>query len=242
MVVRWWRRREPGWRHGLPLNAVGGLLSAAVLVVVAMTKFEEGAWVVIVLIPLAVLLFRRIHRHYMRAGEAIALTPAPTVDGHVALTEPSGAEPVPRVPSERAESPAELTHLTVVPIASMDRASLRALAYAVSMGHPTLAVHVCPDDEGAGRMTDLWSAWGDHIPLQLVVSPYRSLATAILNYMAEIHAQRPDLTLTVVLPELVTARRWQRVLHNQVARRLRSALRPVPGVVVVSVPFHLPRD
>jgi glutathione S-transferase len=74
-----------------------------------------------------------------------------------------------------------------------------------------------------------------------VVSPYRSLATAILNYLAEIHGQRPDLTLTVVLPELVTARWWQRPLHNQVTRRVRAALRPVPGVVVTTVPFHLPR-
>ena len=90
-------------------------------------------------------------------------------------------------------------------------------------------------------MRELWTAWGDHVPMQVVISPYRSLVTAILNYLAGIHSQRPELTMTVVLPELIAARWWQRILHNQVARRLRMVLRPVKGVVLISVPFHLPR-
>jgi hypothetical protein len=185
----------------------------------------------------------RIHLHYRRAGEAIALTP-PDPDAAQAIRPPRIFRPEEtdgRVASEAAESPDELTHLTVVPLASMDRASLRALAYAVAMGHPVLALHVSPDEEGAARMRELWSVWGDHVPLEVVVSPFRSLVTAILNYMSAVHRQRPELTLTVVLPELVTPRWWQRILHNQVARRLRSALRPFPGVVLITVPFHLPR-
>jgi amino acid transporter len=243
MVVRWWRRREPTWRRSLAINLLGATLSAAVLIVVALTKFEEGAWVVVVLIPLVVWTATRIHLHYRRAGEAIALTP-PDPDAAQAIRPPRIFRPEEtdgRVASEAAESPDELTHLTVVPLASMDRASLRALAYAVAMGHPVLALHVSPDEEGAARMRELWSVWGDHVPLEVVVSPFRSLVTAILNYMSAVHRQRPELTLTVVLPELVTPRWWQRILHNQVARRLRSALRPFPGVVLITVPFHLPR-
>jgi amino acid transporter len=242
MVVRWWRRREPNWKRGLSINLLGAAMSAGVLLVVAVTKFTEGAWVVIVLIPVIVMAFWRIHSHYAAAGRAIALVPVGPERGPAAgvprLFRP---HPDDAVPSEQAESPDELEHLSVVPVASMDRASLRALAYAVSMGHPTLALHVSPDEDGAERMREMWVAWGDHVPLQMVVSPYRSLVAAILNYLAAVHSQRPALTLTVVLPELVTARWWQRILHNQVARRLRAVLRPVPGVVLISVPFHLPR-
>ncbi len=242
MVRRWWRLRGPGWRHSLAVNLLGAVLSAGVLIVVALTKFTEGAWVVLVLIPLAVLLFWRIHRHYALAGRAIELVPLGPERAHPsAVPRLFRATSDDEIPSEQAETPDELTHLTVVPIASMDRASLRALAYAVGMGHPTLALHVAPDEQGAERMRELWTAWGDHVPMQVVISPYRSLVTAILNYLAGIHSQRPELTMTVVLPELIAARWWQRILHNQVARRLRMVLRPVKGVVLISVPFHLPR-
>src|SRR6185312_698748 len=122
MVVRWWRRREPTWRRSLVINLLGATLSAAVLIVVALTKFEEGAWVVVVLIPLVVWTATRVHRHYRRAGEAIALTP-PDPNVAYAIRPPRMfrvEESEAAVPSEDAESPDEMTHLTVVPLASMD--------------------------------------------------------------------------------------------------------------------------
>ena len=241
MVRRWWRRREPHWRRSLAINALGALLSACVLAVIAATKFTEGAWIVVVLIPLLVWMFTRIRAHYDLAGRAIALTPPEHEEvGTVAPARLFGYNEGLAIPSEQAEAPDELSHLTVVPLASLDRASLRALAYAVSMSHPTLALHVCPDPDSGVRMREYWHVFGDHVPLEIVVSPYRSLVAAILNYLGAVHAQRPDLTLTVVLPELVPARLWQRILHNQAARRLRAALRTHPGCVVISVPFHLP--
>ena len=104
----------------------------------------------------------------------------------------------------------------VVPIAALDLAALHALAYAVSLGQPVLAVHVSPTEAEAERFTHSWQAWGDHLPLEVVVSPYRATVAPLANYIAALHRQRPDVTLTLVVPEIVVAKRWQRILHNRV--------------------------
>jgi amino acid transporter len=241
MVVRWWRRREPGWKHALVLNAAGAAASALVLLIIGITKFTEGAWIVVVLIPLIVLGCMRVRRHYECAARALAIEPLPDeADGAPTVPRLLRPRPAGGIPSEQAESPDQLEHLAVVPIEGLNRASLRALAYAASTGHPTLALHVAPDEVCAKRMRGYWEAWGAHLPLEVVISPHRALVAAIINYLSALHAGAPDLTLTVVVPEVVPARGWQRILHNQAARRLRAALRREPGIVVISVPFHLP--
>ena len=138
------------------------------------------------------------------------------------------------------EAPEEIHTLTLVPMASLDLASLRALAYAASFEHPVLALHVSPTEQEAGRFRDYWRIWGNHLPLQVIVSPHRQIVAPIFHYVWSLHRQRPDLTLTVILPEIIVRHWWHRFLHNQIAPRLRRALRPVPKVVVTTVPFHLP--
>jgi len=118
---------------------------------------------------------------------------------------------------------------------------MRALAYAASLQQPVLALHVSPTDEEAERFIKYWRTWGDHLPLEDVVSPYRAIVAPMVNYIESLHRQRPDLTLTVILPEIVVRHWWQRILHNRMAPRLRRALRPLPKIVVTSIPFHLPR-
>jgi len=103
-----------------------------------------------------------------------------------------------------------------------------------------LALHVSPTEEEAERFRRQWQVWGDHLPLELVVSPFRATVAPLAHYVAALHRQRPDLTLTLVLPEIVVARPWQRILHNRTAPRLRRALRPYVGIVMTTVPFHLP--
>jgi hypothetical protein len=122
----------------------------------------------------------------------------------------------------------------------MNLASLRALAYATSLGQPVLAVHIAPDQDEGSRFRSYWHTWGDQLPLEVVVSPYRALVAPLTAYVRELHQQRPDLTITVVLPELVAKRRWQQLLHSNVGSRLGRALRPLPGIIITSVPFHLP--
>jgi amino acid transporter len=241
MVARWSRRREPGWRMGICFNAAGAAATALVLLVVGLTKFLEGAWVVVIILPAIVAAALAIRRHYDVAGRALALRPLdPDPEGQGG---PLSQPPVPRstrVPSEEAESPQELAHLVVVPVGRLHRATLRTLAYASSLGYPTLALHVAPDDEGAKRMQGYWSIWGEHLPLETLVAPYRAVVATIANYLSALHRQQPELTLTVIVPELLPAKGWQRFLHNGTERRLRAALRNHYGAVLVSVPFHLP--
>lgn len=228
MVVHWRRRRGRGWRRRLAVNAVGAALSGLVLLTAAVAKFTEGAWVVVVAVPLLVLLFRRIHRHYATLHRALALHPPPP-----------GAPPGPAGSAEGEELPQQVRHLVIVPVARLNRASLRALAYAASLGRPTLAVHIAPEEAEADRFRDQWRAWGDHLRLETIVSPYRSVIGPLAHYLEALHAAGPELTLTVIVPEVVLRRRRHRLLHSRAEQRLRAALRALPGVVVTSVPVHV---
>ena len=128
----------------------------------------------------------------------------------------------------------------VVPIVRLDLSSLRALAYAASLGQRLLAVHISPGDDEAERFKGYWAAWGDHVPLEVVDSPYRAVVAPLACYIDALRSQRPDLTLTVVLPAIIVKHRWHQPLHNGTARRLRRALRRQPGVVITTIPLHLP--
>jgi amino acid transporter len=241
MVAYWWRHRERGWRAALATNLLGAALSGIVVVIAAVTKFTQGAWIVVLLVPLIVLAFRRVHAHYESAR--VALTPRPELAGaapRVRIAPPRLAPEVSKRLAEAQDEPDEVHSFAVVPVAVLDLAALHALAYAVSLGQPVLAVHVSPTDEEAKRFRQAWKAWGDHLPLELVVSPYRATVAPLANYIAALHIQRPDVTLTLVVPEIVVARSWQRILHNRIGARLRAALIAYEGIVITTVPFHLP--
>jgi hypothetical protein len=240
MVVHWLRRRGPRWRRGLLINAFGAGLSGVVLIVIAVAKFSEGAWSVLLLVPLVVITMLRIRRHYDHVDAATALRPPDP-------REPIRAIPPPRRPSapassppEEAESPDEIEHLVLVPVSWVDLPNLRSLAYAASLDQPVLAIFVGFDDQEDARMREYWRAWGDHIPLETIISPYRVITLPLVHYVREMRALRPDLTLTVVIPKVVVRHWWQRPLHNDIERPLHSSLVQVPGVIVASVPFHLP--
>jgi amino acid transporter len=255
MVVHWWRRRDPHWRRSMTFNATGGLLSAIVFITAGITKFTSGAWVSLLAVGLVIALATSIRRHYDAVGKAIALHPhaievpkqpiVPNVRAGAALTAPDAnehdAKRQAQAPAqETEETPQEINHLTIVAVASLDLASMRALAYAASLAQPVLALHVSPTDQEAERFREYWRTWGDHLPLEVVVSPYRAIVAPMVNYIESLHRLRPDLTLTVILPEIVVRHWWQRILHNRTAPRLRRALRPLPKIVITTVPFHLP--
>jgi amino acid transporter len=242
MVARWLRERGPGWRTGLATNLLGAVLSAAVVVIAAITKFTEGAWLVVVLVPLIVLFCERVHGHYETARRA--LTPRAAESSHRLL--PSSIDgpdsPLPATPrdAELQDTPTEVHNFTLVPVAVFNLAALRALAYAASLGQPLLALHVSPSEEEAKRFRREWEVWGNHLPLEIIVSPFRATVAPLTYYAAALHTQRPDLTLTLVVPEIVVAKPWQQILHSHTAARLSRALRSYEGIVVATVPFHLP--
>jgi amino acid transporter len=244
MVVHWWRRRDEHWRRSMVLNGVGAALSAVVFVIAAVTKFSHGAWVALLLIALLVLFVWRIRCHYDSVRRALALYPLePSARDHpivpTRLSAPEGNAPDRLPRAERDESPDQVQHLAVVPIVRLDLSSLRALAYASSLGQPVLAVHISPAEDEAARFKSYWAAWGDHLPMEVVDSPYRALVAPLACYIDALRSQRAELTLTVVLPELIVKHRWQQLLHNGTARRLRRVLRRQPGVVITTVPLHL---
>ncbi len=246
MVVHWWRLRDRHWRKSLFFNATGGLLSAIVFITAGITKFTAGAWVAILAVAVFILVTMRIRHHYARVAKAVALHPHAIEVPQQTLALRIGEQQAAWAASQAGESeaeaeetPEEVHHLVVVPVAALDLAGMRALAYAASLQQPVLALHVSSDEDEAERFRAYWRLWGDHLPLEAILSPYRAIVVPLVNYIESLHRQRPDVTLTVILPEIVVRHWWHRVLHNHIAARLRRALRPLPKIVVTTVPFHV---
>jgi hypothetical protein len=216
MVVHWRRSHEPGWRRSAIINGVGAVATALVTLVIAVTKFAEGAWLVILLIPLLILGFWAIHRHYDDLERA-----------------------------RRAETPLlpeEVVVRAVVPVADAGIQARQALAFARAIARDdehVVAVHVTDDVANAERLRLEWEEWAPDVELILVESPYRSLAGPLLAYIDALKETHPSDTITVVLPEFVPSHWWEHLLHNQTALRLKAALLFHPGVVVTNVPYHM---
>ncbi len=221
MVLHWWRLRsqKKNWLHSAIINGTGAFTTALVAIIIAVTKFLTGAWIVVVLIPLLVLLFKGIHTHYNR------------VEKERTTTVPTRAS--------------DVKHLFIVPIAGMDRVSVQSLAYARSITENVIAVHVAVDDNDTKLVREMWKRWRPNISddekteLVIIESPYRSLGRPLLAYIDTIHELYPEYTLTVLLPEFIVAHWWEHILHNQTALRLKAALLFRPGIIVTSMPQHL---
>jgi hypothetical protein len=240
MMVHSWRNRPPHWRRSLAMTGFGVLLTALVVAVAALTKFTEGAWVVVVGIPLLVWLCLRIHAHYRAVDELLSLQPPPDASSRGDRDAPSHDGRVSAAaPAERLEDPDHVRHLMLVALERLDRANLRALSYAASLEQPLLAVHISPSKEESERFRRDWDALGAALPLEIVVSPHRALVAPLVRYIEMLHAQRPGLTTTVILTELVVERRRHRLLHSSVAPKLRAALRGRSDVVITTIPLRL---
>lgn len=217
MVRRWWRLRdaEAGWQWRAGVNGLGAIATGLVAVVVGSAKFALGAWVVLVLIPILVAIMMTIQRHYNEVEDALTLERPDA---------PLAPPPHPQV---------------VVPVSRLDRAALRALAFARSISTDVTAVHVTDDPEEAEATKRLWASWGENIPLVVVESPYRALIPPLLAYLDAIDSHNPNRPVTVLLPEFVPRRVWEYFLHNQTAFRLKLRLFFRPNTIVIDVPYHL---
>ncbi len=213
MVRYWLRERRPGWVRGLAVQAVGAGTTGLVLVVIAVTKFTHGAWIIVGLIPLLVLGFLAVHRHYQDVGRQLS------IDG--------GPPPLPP------------QHTVLVLVGDVHRGVLPALQYARAISPAARAVYVEIDAEQTRRLEDRWATWGSGMPLVVLRSPYRSVVGPLLEYLDHLRAQVPDGLVTIVIPEFVPARWWQHLLHNQTALLIKGALLFRKGVIVVDVPYHL---
>ncbi len=218
MVVHWWRSRERGWRYSMAINGLGAAMTGVATVVIAVSKFLSGAWIVMVLVPLIIWQLRKIHRHYDNVAEQLRVD----------------AEKVKTRPVTWAQG-----STVVVPIDSLNQAAVRAIDYAQGISNDVTVVHVAYDPEDAELLRQRWGEAGMRLPLVLIESPYRELVGPLVNYIEQLHSERDTATMTVVVPEFVPAHLYEVPLHNQTAWRLRTTLWTHPGIVVTSVPYHL---
>ncbi len=213
MVIKWRRERKPGWRFGVFISGLGATLTLIVLFVVAITKFREGAWIIIVLIPILVAHFLAIRRHYDKVAQQLSL---------------------------KGVAVADKKHNTViVPIGGVHRAVVQALEYARTLSDDVRAIYVDVDAHATQEIREDWSRWGKGIRLEILASPFRSVMEPLLEYIELTNDERPDDFITVLLPEFVPARWWHHLLHNQRALLIKGALLFRPNIVVTSVPYHL---
>jgi amino acid transporter len=217
MVKRWLMKQGPHWKKKLAVNGIGAVTTAIATAIIASTKFSHGAWIVIVLIPLLIMMFRSIHSHYQAVSEQVRLDRR----GH-------------RPPMARR-------NIVLVPIGGVNRAVIRAVDYARSRPGEVRALLVDIDSEETAKVEMQWAQWGCGVNLVVLPSPYRSILGSILDYVEEILEKEPDTWVTVVLPEILPARWWQNILHNQRALLLKGALLFKDRVILTDVPFHLTR-
>jgi amino acid transporter len=213
MVLHWRTLRGPGWKTSAAINGFGAVVTGIVLVIVATTKAAEGAWIIIVMIPVLVSLFEVTRRHYAHVAAELTLR---------------GFHP---------EPPGR--HIVLVPIGGLQRAVVKALRYARTLSPDVRAVYVEIDSAATEGIRNQWAEWGQGVDLVVLQSPFRSLMEPLLEYIEQVHREDPRGYVTVILPEFVPRRIWQHLLHNQHALLIKGALLFKPNVVVTSVPFHL---
>ena len=216
MVVHWRRLRPGNWRASAIVNGIGAAVTGIVLLVVATTKAAEGAWIVLVMIPVLVTMFVVIRRHY--ASVAGALTLRNGVQHRIGH------------------------HTVVVPISGLHQAVVRALIYAREISDDVRAVYINVNPDMTATLQREWRQWGEQAQLVILESPERSLLDPLLSYIDRARTETADAWVTVVLPEFVPKRLWHHLLHNQHALLIKAALHFKPHIVVTSVPFHLGVD
>ena len=232
MTRRWWKighlapgaevqergsvlRHDTRWRLKMVANGVGAVLTAIVAVVFGVTKFTEGAWIIVIVIPALVSVLFAIHRHYRELAVELSL-------------EDYGAAP--RV----------VRHRVLIAISGVHRGTVEALRYANALSDDISAVYVSIDAEGAAKVQRKWGLWGNGVRLVVLESPYRLLLEPLLEYIKKIASLRqPNETLTIVVPQFVPRKWWHQLLHAQTAMLLRLALVNHSGIVITNVPYRL---
>ncbi|MEU8590805.1 amino acid permease [Streptomyces sp. NPDC048664] len=213
-LVRYWTTsRPPGWRHRAPVNAIGALLTTVALVILLTTKFLEGAWIVVIVVPLMMLLFSRIQRYYTRVGREL------------------GLGRIPGPPRGRAGS------LVIVPLGEVSKLAQHALSAAVALGDEVVAVAVHHDPDKTRALREAWERWDPGVRLDVIDSPHRSLVQPLVEYVRE--AARDGRQIAVLIPEVEPRHRRYEILQNQRGLLLATVLRARTDVVVCMLPYRL---
>jgi amino acid transporter len=207
--------QDAHWKKSILINSLGAVATLIVLIVLILTKFIHGAWIVVVLIPLLVALFRSIHRHYLDVAGQLT--------------------------TQGLQKVRPLSHEVIVPISGVHRGVLQALEYArtIACGGHVTALYINLDDETTQKLREKWGGFIEGVELVVIASPYRSLVGPLTRYIDRRLTMNRDQMVTVVLPEFVPAKWWHHLLHNQSSLMLKGALLFKQNVIVISVPYHL---
>ena len=232
MARRWWKsghlkkdeelvepgstvRFDPKWKFKMIINGFGAVCTFIVMIVFAVTKFKDGAWIIVILIPLMVTIFYGIRRHYKNLADKLSLKHYKS--------------------SIRVDR-----HRVLLLVAGVHRGTLAALAYARSLGSDVTAIHVSTDPVESEKVREKWEMYGEGVRLVVLNSPYRLLVEPVSDYIQKLLTLRaPNEVLTVVVPQFVPSHWWENLLHSQTALLLRFALIFKPGLVILEVPYQV---
>jgi hypothetical protein len=215
MVRRWITRRPAGWRPKALISGLGATTTGLVMVVTALAKFSDGAWIVVVVAVVLIAGFVSINRHYREVAGQLSL------DGYA--------------------GPPPMQHTVLVLVGDLHKGVVQALQYARTLSPSAKAVYVEMDPEKTRRLEEKWGKWGFGVPLVVLTSPYRLLLSPLLEYVDHLLALGENHMVTIVIPEFIPAKWWQQLLHNQTALVIKGALLFRRNVIVTDVPYHLRR-
>jgi hypothetical protein len=225
MSRHWWRigfhkdeklkgQANEGSQWKIIINGIGALCTAVVTLIFAVTKFTDGAWIIVLLLPTVVYVFFAIYRHYQSLAKDLSLD---------TYGEPS-------LPAR---------HRVIIPVAGIHRGTLEALQYASSLSDDITVVHILLDPEQKAIVENKWRWWGKGVRLVIIESPYRTFLEPFLGYVDELcSAAQPNERLTIVVPQFNPRHWWHNVLHTQTAFWLRFALLSKKGIVITEVPYQ----
>lgn len=220
MIVHWVREKGTGWRIRALINGIGAFSTGVVVIVITVTKFMYGAWIILIFIPIVIMIFKKIRRHYDNMSAQL----------HLPLEDTNGG---------KLEFP-EGKHLILVPVSTPTRVVYETLRYAKVIGDDIIAVHVASDEESATRLRAKWEAWNPGVELVILRSPYRLLMRPLLSYIEKKAKEKgPNDYITILIPEFETRKWWHRLLHNQTGWIVRTVLILKQNIIVTTVPYHL---
>ena len=232
MSRRWWKaghlapgeevkepgstlRHESAWMHKMIINGLGAVTTLIVTFVFAATKFRDGAWIVVILIPALVVIFFSIHRHYKHLASQL------TLEKHI--------------------PPGRVSRLRVIiPISGVHRGTVAALHYARMLSSDITAVHISIDEKETARLEEKWEIWGEGIRLVVLNSPYRLFVEPLIEYIDKIGVTlRRDESITIVVPQFIPKQKWNSVLHTRTAELMRKVLLQRENIVIIEIPYQV---
>lgn len=220
LVVHWYRKRDHQWATRATINAFGASITGLVVLIIAISKFSDGAWIVLIFIPTMIYIFKLIRIHYSDVSEQL------------------------RLPKEELISnfgePRRGKNIVVIPVATPTRIVVETLHYAQMISNDVIAVHVALNEESGRKVEEQWKQWQPDIPLTMIYSPYRLTITPLIRFIESLRKEtnREDI-ISVLISEFQTKKWWHRLLHNQTGFILRTRLILQEKVVVSTIPYHL---